>query len=202
VGLHETRGGALAANTAALVDTMLPTAIAFLLEKLGKLECACIVNDKAVSLLVGALGPSTLAICLAFNCTGGSFDVVNQEARVHFKGAHATHAWQMVKFAGAFDSVLGLPKKKKSRTCHLSLGVVLRSSRLCPSLMQPVEANLCCVVEKRSITLPESHFDDMLNLAIKLQKVICESGVDAVCELDLLTDAGKSHPFEDGGQTP
>ena len=111
----------------------------------------------------------------------------------------------MVKFAGAFDSVLGLPKTKKSRTCHLSLGVVLRSSRLCPSPRLPVEArgkdarvNLSNVLEKRPITLPGSRFD----LAIKLQKVICESGVDAVCELDLLTDAGKSYPFEDGGQTP
>jgi hypothetical protein len=115
----------------------------------------------------------------------------------------------MVKFAGAFDSVLGLPKTKKSRTCHLSLGVVLRSSRLCPSPRLPVEArgkdarvNLSNVLEKRPITLPGSRFDDMLNLAIKLQKAICESGVDAVCELDLLADAGKSYPFEDGGQTP
>ena len=86
VGLHETRCGALAAKTPRSPQQQL-----FLLEKgvmetnfcarcakLGKLECACIATEKAASLLVGALGPSMLAICLAFNCTDGPFNAIDQ----------------------------------------------------------------------------------------------------------------------------
>jgi hypothetical protein len=142
VGLHETRCGALAAKTPRSPQQQL-----FLLEKgvmetnfcarcakLGKLECACIATDKAASLLVGALGPSMLAICLAFNCTDGPFNAIDQAVRVHFKGAHSTCAWQMIKSVDAFDKTLGLPQTRKKSPCDLSLGVVTRPSRLYHSL--------------------------------------------------------------------
>jgi hypothetical protein len=204
--------GVAAAKTAEALalDNMLPSTKAFLLEKgvidtnfcarcasLCKPECVCIATDKVASLLAGALGPSTLGICLAFNCTDGSFKNVGRVVRVSFKGVHSTYAWQMAKFADAFDSMLGLSPTGRRSSFHLSLSVVMRPSRVHHSLRLPVDVrgkdtNLTCVVAKLPMSLPESSFDEMSRVAINLQNGICERGVAGVCESDQLTREGKA----------
>jgi hypothetical protein len=170
----------------------------------GKLECLCIDCDRVASLLVDRLGPTTLATCLAFNCTDGSYKANKQIIRVQFKGEHSTCTWQMMKHVEAFDGMLGLPQTKNPRATLISLGVRLRGSRLQPGSealrtlknkgTQAAE-NLplsCTVIMSLPISMSESSFEDMADQATNLRALICEVGVDAAKSPNLLSAVGKA----------